>query len=97
MTLHLSRENSRYWAVDQEKAIIFCHPTLESLTLSCADIGNGVVEELKEKPRTPLKRLVTVECNLTPTAFASIIALPAALKHLSLGKQMLLVTSCEVY
>lgn len=86
MTLHLSLEDERYWPIDGGSGLVFAHPTLRSLKLSCASIGDDVAETLQQQPCTPLKRLALIECNVTQKAVTSILAIPSALEHLSLGE-----------
>lgn len=86
VTLHLSLEDKRYWPIDQSNAMLFAHPTLTSLKISCATLGNDVAPLLQDRPRTPLKQLILIECNVTQKAIGSILALPTALEHLSLGE-----------
>lgn len=85
--LHLSRENARYWGIDGSNFTIFAHPTLRSLTLSCAHIPDNLTSMLRDRPRTPLRQLVLIECNIQSNSIlGNILALPAALEHLSLGE-----------
>lgn len=86
VTLHLSLEDDRYWTVDQSKVMMFAHPTLESLKLSCATLKDDLVSLLQDRPRSPLKHLALVECNITQKALTSILAIPAALERLSIGE-----------
>jgi hypothetical protein len=70
-------------------AIIFLHPTLRNLTVSCFDIGDDVEAYLSGNPNsTPLESLTFDECNITVTGLAAILSVPKALTKLTLGERM---------
>lgn len=86
VTLHLSNETDRYWKVRDYHSLLFAHPTLQSLTLSCAEIDAESVSKLASSRPTPLKQLVLIECNITLEALTTILARPSALVELHLGE-----------
>ena len=70
-------------------AVIFLHPTLRNLTVSCFDIGDDIEAYLSAdlKP-TALRSLTFDECNITVTGLAAILSVPKALEKLTLGERM---------
>ena len=64
---------------------IFAHPTLQSLTMSCADIDGPFSEKVLSRPETPLKELELIECNVRIQALDAILSMPKALERLCLG------------
>lgn len=70
-------------------AIIFLHPTLRNLTISCFDIGEDIEVYLSvTKKSTALKSLTFEECNIDPTALSAILSVPKSLERLTLGERM---------
>jgi hypothetical protein len=69
-------------------AIIFLHPTLRNLTISCFDINEDIKAFLTVQTQTPLKSLTFDECNITVTGLAAVLAVPSALQKLTLGERM---------
>lgn len=84
VTLHLSSEKRRYWSIDQSNVLLFAHPTLRSLKMSCAKIGDDIVSSLADRPRSPLKHLAFIECKITHSALKAVLSVPTALERLSL-------------
>ncbi|PVH87546.1 hypothetical protein DL98DRAFT_649185 [Cadophora sp. DSE1049] len=76
-----------------KNAIIFRHPTLRNLTISCFDIGDNV-EAYLLAPRnsTALQNLTFDECNITPNGLAATLSVPKSLERLTLGERMYHVT-----
>jgi hypothetical protein len=70
-------------------AVIFLHPTLRNLTVSCFDIGEDVEAYLlaNQNP-TLLQSLTFDECNIAVTGLAAILSVPKALEKLTLGERM---------
>lgn len=85
LTLHLNGDRSRHWAVDSAFAAIFMHPTLESLTISCAEILGKDFESFDHQPKTPLKHLTMIECFISHSGLRKVLSMPNALKSLYLG------------
>jgi hypothetical protein len=70
-------------------AVIFLHPTLRNLTLSCFDIGDELGQILfQATKKTPLKSLIFDECNITHSGLAAVLSVPKALERLTLGERM---------
>ncbi|KAF8862510.1 hypothetical protein BDZ45DRAFT_189292 [Acephala macrosclerotiorum] len=70
-------------------AVIFLHPTLRNLTISCFDIGEDIEVYLSAtKKSTVLRRLIFDECNINPTALSAILSVPKSLERLTLGERM---------
>jgi hypothetical protein len=71
-----------------KNAIIFLHPTLRNLTISCFDIGKDLEAYLSSNPKqTLLKSLTFDECNITVEGLATILSIPKALERLTLGER----------
>lgn len=85
MTLHLSG-SKRYWIFDSQFVQILSHPTLINLTLSCAELHEDELHVLQQRPKSPLRKLTLIECNVTLGALAYILCLPQALEEFHLGK-----------
>ena len=74
---------------DGQAAVIFKSTSLRHIFLSCADITVGSVRLLKDcTDKTPLETLVFEECNIDAQALKMILALPKALKRLTLGERL---------
>jgi hypothetical protein len=70
-------------------AIIFLHPTLRNLTISCFDIGEDLKVYLSVNQKaTPLKSLTFDECNISVQGLATILTIPKSLERLTLGERM---------
>ncbi|CZR63871.1 uncharacterized protein PAC_13768 [Phialocephala subalpina] len=70
-------------------AVIFLHPTLRNLTISCFDIGEDIGEYLSATQKSsPLKTLTFVECNINVTALSAILYVPKSLERLTLGERI---------
>jgi hypothetical protein len=70
-------------------AILFLHPTLRNLTLSCFDIGDDLGHIISQASnKTPLTSLVFDECNITHLGLAAVLSVPKALERLTLGERM---------
>ena len=97
MTLHLSGPTGetdvlvdgerRYWEIGKEFSTMLAHPSIQNLTLSCADIHGSLIRQIKNLPLTPLKRLTLIECNIDLAALDAILSRPRALEHLYLGNE----------
>lgn len=70
-------------------SVIFLHPTLRHLTVSCLDINEDIVPNLSaSKRKTRLQSLTFDECNITASALTAILAVPNALEELTIGERM---------
>jgi hypothetical protein len=70
-------------------AIIFLHPTLRNLTISCFDIGEDLQVYLPvNQEATSLKSLTFDECNISVQGLAAILSIPKSLERLTLGERM---------
>lgn len=88
LTIHWSERDERYWLVTPGMRGIFSHLTLKHLTMSCAALHGAELKRLKETPAksTSLTSLTLIECEITLSALETILSLPKALSHLSLGQ-----------
>jgi hypothetical protein len=69
--------------------VIFLHPTLCNLTLSCLDIDDDLGNIISQTPKkTNLKTLTFDECNITHSGLAAVLSVPKALERLTLGERM---------
>lgn len=89
MTLHLTglRDRERYLDITTDLSPLFAHPSVQDLTMSCVNIYEAYTERILAMPRTPLKRLTLIECNIGLEALDNLLSLPRALEHLYLGKR----------
>jgi len=70
-------------------SVIFLHPTLRHLTISCLDISEDIVPYLSaNQNKTRLQSLTFDECNITVSALTTILAVPKALEELTIGERM---------
>lgn len=70
-------------------AAIFKSPSLRHIILSCSDITVDSVRSLQNcDNKTPLETLQFEECNISADALKLILALPKALKRLTLGERL---------
>lgn len=72
-----------------KNAIIFRHPTLRNLTISCFDVGDNIEAHLPaSKNSTALRSLKFDECNITVKGLAAILSVPKGLERLTLGERI---------
>ncbi|KAH6723376.1 hypothetical protein BKA61DRAFT_648537 [Leptodontidium sp. MPI-SDFR-AT-0119] len=72
-----------------KNAVIFLHPTLRNLTISCFDIGENIKSYLSaSKNSTVLRSLIFDECNITTDGLAAILSVPKALESLTIGERI---------
>ncbi|KAH7354837.1 hypothetical protein BKA65DRAFT_497119 [Rhexocercosporidium sp. MPI-PUGE-AT-0058] len=72
-----------------KNAVIFLHPTLRNLTISCFDIGENIEPYLSaSKNSTVLRSLTFDECNITIKGLAAILSVPKSLERLTIGERM---------
>ncbi|KAF2787372.1 hypothetical protein K505DRAFT_213728, partial [Melanomma pulvis-pyrius CBS 109.77] len=89
-TLHGHPSESRKCAFGRT-AIIFFHPTLRNITISCSNFDAGInsanitPDKLKS---SPLQSLKLIECNVYLPFLSVILSLPRALKDLSIGERL---------
>ena len=85
VTLHSHGVDSRYYNLGR-LGLLFLHPSLRKIHLSCAEIGDDL-DFLKAYSRsTPLASLVLEECGVTAAGLSHILSAPRALKHLTIGE-----------
>jgi hypothetical protein len=73
------------------------HPTLRDLTISCTDFEAGIkLDAMSEKhlKSTPLRSLTFIECNIYLSLLSVALALPKALKKLSIGERLQAFEGC---
>ncbi|KAF2871656.1 hypothetical protein BDV95DRAFT_521073 [Massariosphaeria phaeospora] len=79
-------------------AIIFFHPTLRHITISCinfdAEISHANVPAEKLKS-TPLQSLTLVECNVNVPFLDVVLSLPRALQELNIGERLFTFDDCR--
>jgi hypothetical protein len=88
LTLHLNGQNDRCWSIRPFWKALFCHPSLEELTVSYADfpVDLGILKCKANRSCAPLKRLTLIECNISLKALEFVLWTPAALEYIYLGK-----------
>ncbi|KAF2006018.1 hypothetical protein P154DRAFT_615936 [Amniculicola lignicola CBS 123094] len=95
ITLHGHNQDKPF--VFGRNAIMFTHPTLRNITLSCCDFEAEVSLEDIPKDKlnsTPLKSLTFIECNIYLKLLDIILCLPKALEELSLGERIYHFDGC---
>lgn len=88
LTLHWNGCDRRYWSVVPLFTALFCHPSLEELTISCAIFTNAIGDLDLTYPKTPLKRLVLIECDLSIDGVEEALKMPKGLEVLHIGMSM---------
>jgi len=72
-----------------KNAIIFIHPTIRNLTISCFDIGEDIQTYLlSNRAKTGLQSLTFEECNIRAKGLAAILSVPKALQRLIVGERL---------
>jgi len=72
-----------------KNAVIFLHPTLRNLTISCFDVGEDIIPYISaNQSPTGLRSLTFDECNITVKGLAAILSLPKGLQRLTIGERM---------
>ncbi|OCL05842.1 hypothetical protein AOQ84DRAFT_390610 [Glonium stellatum] len=74
-----------------KNAIMFLHPTVRSITISCSDITDNLFTSdlfRGHEHSTPLTNLVFDECNISAFGLQALLSLPRALKRLTLGERL---------
>ncbi|KAJ6553223.1 hypothetical protein B0H19DRAFT_1155981, partial [Mycena capillaripes] len=85
LTIHWSGKRSRFWLLTEFKPILML-PALQSLTVSCAVLGDDLADGLAAfAGTTPLTHLELVECFVSQKALTAVLALPRALRSCHLG------------
>lgn len=66
--------------------LLFLHPTLRDLTISCANTDEANIDIPFEdyRGRTPLRRLTLIECNISAATMEAILSLPSILQSLDI-------------
>jgi hypothetical protein len=85
VTIHWSGDASRFWMLTEVKPILTL-PALQSLTVSCALLGDDLTDGLAAcAGTTSLTHLELVECFVSQKALTTVLALPRALQSCHLG------------
>ncbi|KAF7332876.1 hypothetical protein MVEN_02392800 [Mycena venus] len=85
LTIHWSGDADRFWLLTEFKPILTL-PALQSLTVSCAVLGDDLADALAAfAGTTPLTHLELVECFVSQKALTAVLALPRALRSCHLG------------
>ncbi|KAJ7511200.1 hypothetical protein B0H11DRAFT_867879 [Mycena galericulata] len=85
LTIHWSGDRNRFWLLTEFKPILTL-PALQSLTISCAILGDDLTDGLATfAGTTPLTHLELVECFVSQKALTAMLALPRALQSCNLG------------
>ncbi|KAJ7816791.1 hypothetical protein B0H13DRAFT_2380190 [Mycena leptocephala] len=85
LTIHWSGGASRFWMLTEVKPILTL-PALQSLTVSCALLGDDLTDGLAAfAGTTSLTHLELVECFVSQKALTTVLALPRALQSCHLG------------
>ncbi|KAJ7821326.1 hypothetical protein B0H14DRAFT_2599320 [Mycena olivaceomarginata] len=85
VTIHWSGDDSRFWLLTEFKPILTL-PALQSLTVSCAVLGDDLADGLDAfASTTALTHLGLVECFVSQVALTVVLALPRALRSCHLG------------
>lgn len=74
------------WTDGGDLDILFTHPTLEELTLSCANIQGTMLGGYQDSEHTPLRSLTLIECNFDCEGLRKVLSIPSALEYLHLGQ-----------
>ncbi|KAJ7197784.1 hypothetical protein GGX14DRAFT_470903 [Mycena pura] len=85
LTIHWSGAGSRIWLLTEFKPILTL-PALQSLTVSCAVLGDDLADGLAAfAGTTPLTHLELIECFVSQKALTAVLALPRALRSCHQG------------
>ncbi|KAJ7366174.1 hypothetical protein DFH08DRAFT_948222 [Mycena albidolilacea] len=85
LTIHWSGDDSYIWLLTEFKPILTL-PALQSLTVSCAVLGDDLADGLDAfASTTALTHLELVECFASQKALTAVLALPRALRSCHLG------------
>ncbi|KAJ7234705.1 hypothetical protein C8J57DRAFT_1380034 [Mycena rebaudengoi] len=85
LTIHWSGDDSRFWLLTEFKPILTL-PALQSLTVSCAVLGDDLADGLDAfASTTALTHLELVECFVSQEALTAVLALPRAMRSCHLG------------
>ncbi|OCL02248.1 hypothetical protein AOQ84DRAFT_393100 [Glonium stellatum] len=84
-TLHSHGISDRYYNLGR-LGVLFLHPSLRNIHLSCAEIGDGL-DFLRAYPAsTPLTSLVLDECDISTAGLSHILSVPRGLKQLTISE-----------
>ncbi|ORY14021.1 hypothetical protein BCR34DRAFT_586056 [Clohesyomyces aquaticus] len=80
-----------------ENALIFLHPTLRDLTISCSNFTSRSMSQIppEKLKSTPLRSLTFIECNVYLDLLNIVLSLPRALKRLSVGERLHVFDGCQ--
>ncbi|KAF2273074.1 uncharacterized protein EI97DRAFT_424892 [Westerdykella ornata] len=96
LTLHGHRSHTDPFDLKGAESILF-HPTLRSLTISCANFNADLrVSDIDPSKlhSTPLESLTLIECNVFPPLLDVALSLPKALVMLSLNQRIYTWPGC---
>ncbi|KAF2649042.1 hypothetical protein K491DRAFT_783606 [Lophiostoma macrostomum CBS 122681] len=96
LNLHGHKNKAEPFLFGKTSFILF-HPTLKDLTISCTDFEAEItLEDIPKKnlKSTPLESLKFIECNIYLPLLSVALALPKALKNLSIGERLHALDGC---
>ncbi|KAF2634468.1 hypothetical protein P280DRAFT_511886 [Massarina eburnea CBS 473.64] len=79
-------------------AIMFFHPTLRRITLSCTNFDAEITHAKilpSQRKSTPLQSLTLIECNVNVKFLDVVLSLPKALKELDIGERQHVFRECH--
>ncbi|KAM5350286.1 hypothetical protein ACJ41O_006791 [Fusarium nematophilum] len=79
-TLFYQDEDGGYWDL-QENIYIFAHPTLETLVIKRARLGDPGFDMIERPHETALSKLHLIECDINDDALSDLLVFPKALKE----------------
>lgn len=97
MTIHGHGSDDKKFLFGRS-AVMFLHPTLRRIHLSCTDFDATITHEnipLEKKKSTPLQSLTLVECNVNVKFLDVVLSLPKALKELDIGERLHVFPECN--
>ncbi|KAF2712950.1 hypothetical protein K504DRAFT_478920 [Pleomassaria siparia CBS 279.74] len=83
-SLFYQREDGGYWDL-KENIHIFCHPTLESLTITRAKLDEKGFESIEQPSETALAKLRLIECDINDEALSELLLFPDCLKEITIN------------
>ena len=82
-SLFYQREDGGYWDL-KENIHIFCHPTLENLTITGAKLDEKGFESIEQPSETALTKLKLINCDIHDEALSELLLFPDALKEITI-------------
>ncbi|KAL5424887.1 hypothetical protein PMIN07_012227 [Paraphaeosphaeria minitans] len=96
LTLHGHGPDERQFVFGR-CAVVFLHPTLKAITLSCTNFDAKITHaDITDQQRrsTPLKSLTLIECNVNVQFLDVVLSLPKALRELDIGERLHAFPGC---